>query len=159
MKKWLVTAAMVCVLTTAGFGAAAMAGAATRGAAPQGGPVGAQSGNGAVPNGLVKPESQWTLYDLAFQGSADSFLYGPCEVLTFQSHGTFSGDKGDVGRWKGNIKLTFTNNTFFPDGTYTGKYLSSFSEFQGDDETGNAWAGVGPLRMYAGNDPKGVGDC
>ena len=159
MKKWLMTAAMVCVLTTVGFGAAAMAGAASKNALPGGSAVGGQVRNGVVPDGLVKPSSQWTLYDLTFQGTPSYMGFGPCEVLTFQSHGTFTGDKGDVGRWKSNIKLTFTNNTFFPNGTYTGKYMTNIGSFQGDDETGNAWAGVGPLRLYAGNDPFSIGTC
>ena len=159
MRKWLVTAAIVCVLTTVGFGAAAIAGAASKNALPGGSAASGQVQSGAVPNGLVKPSSQWTLYDLAFAGTPSYMDYGPCEVLTFQSHGTFSGDKGDVGRWKSNIKLTFTNNTFFPNGTYTGKYQTILSAFQGDDETGNAWAGVGPLRLVSGDDPEGLGTC
>jgi hypothetical protein len=159
MRKRLAVAAMACVLATVGVGGATIAGAASTGPTPQAGPAGAQIRTGAVSNGVVTPSSQWTLYDLAFEGGGDSMAYGPCEVLTFQNHGTFTGDKGDVGRWKGSIKLTFTNNTFYPDGTYSAKYNSTDGDFQGDDATGAAWADVGPLRMYKGNDPKGVGTC
>jgi hypothetical protein len=159
MRKRLAVVAMACVLVTVGIGLAAIAGAATRGATAQAGPGGAQIRSGAFSHGVVTAGSQWTLYDMAFEGETSSFGYGPCEVLTFESHGTFTGDKGDVGRWKGSIKLTFTNNEFYPDGTYSAKYLTTYTDFQGDDETGAAWAGVGPLRLYAGNDPKGIGDC
>jgi hypothetical protein len=158
MRKRLAVAAMACVLVSFGLGTAAMAGAASTGATP-GTAAGAHTRSGVVPNGLVTPSSQWTLYDLAFEGSAYTMGWGPCEVLSFENHGTFTGDKGSVGRWKGNIKLTFTNNTFLPKGTYAAKYASDLTAFQGDDQTGRAWGGVGPLRLYKGDDPEGVGTC
>ena len=51
MRKWLAVVAMASVVTTVGVGAAAIAGAASRGATPQAGAAGAQMGNGIVANG------------------------------------------------------------------------------------------------------------
>jgi hypothetical protein len=149
-------AVIVCLSATLAVGAAAFAGSASKTAAP--------GGSSAVPirnAGVVTAGSTWTMYDLAFGGSPDTMDYGPCEVLSFENSGIFTGDKGDVGHWSGSIKIKFTNNTFFPDGTYSAKVVSDLGGegegFQGDDQTGAAWGGVGPLRLYQGDDPLSPG--
>jgi hypothetical protein len=157
MKKRMLLAAIVGALVILGIGAAASAGSSWRSVAP------ARPSSGSIQKGLVTVGSEWTLYDLVFQGTSSTMRLGPCEVLSFQSHGTFTGDQGDVGRWSGNIKLTFTTGPFFDVGTYAGKYNSTLGPgiggFQGDDETGAAWAGIGPLRLFSGDDPLAAGDC
>jgi hypothetical protein len=148
MKKRIAVVATVCVVMMLGVGAAAFAGVTVlspNSVRPGSTPDGTQA------KGAVTVGSQWTLYTIQFDGS-NNYGFGPCEVLTFQSHGTFTGDQGDVGRWSKNIKLTFTNGSFFWPGTFSAKYVSNLGEdgpgFQGDDETGAAWAGIGPLRLY-----------
>jgi hypothetical protein len=145
MKKRIAIVTTVCVVVMLGAGAAAFAVSASKSVAPASASPRMQTGSGAV-----KAGSQWTLYNIQFDGSYYGF--GPCEVLSFQSHGTFTGDKGDVGRWSKNLKLTFTNGAFFWPGTFSAKYSSDLASdgpgFQGDDETGAAWAGIGPLRLY-----------
>jgi len=146
-------AVIVCLSATLAVGAAAFAGSASKTAAPGG-------GSSTVPirnTGVVTAGSTWTMYDLAFAGSPDTMNFGPCEVLSFENDGIFTGDMGDVGKWSGSIKLKFTNDTFFPDGTYSAKVESNLGGdgegFQGDDQTKAAWGGVGPLRLYEGDDP------
>jgi hypothetical protein len=155
MKKRLALVAMAGVLVTFGVGAAAVAGASSKGPSP------AAVASPPAKGGVVKAGSTWTLYYLAFTGG--SFSYGPCEVISFEAHGVFQGDKGDVGKWSGNLKASFTNNTYFPTGTFQGKYFSNLSGegvgFQGADNTGNNWSDVGPLRIYQGDDPVGIGTC
>jgi hypothetical protein len=145
------------VSATLAVGAAAFAGSASKTAAPG-------SGSSTVPirnTGVVTAGSTWTMYDLAFSGTGETMDFGPCEVLSFENDGIFTGDQGDVGKWSKSIKLKFTNNTFFPAGTYSAKVVSNLGGdgegFQGDDQTGAAWAGVGPLRMYEGDDPISFG--
>lgn len=154
MKKRIVIVATVSVVVMLSVGAAAFAGASglVSGSVRPG-----SASMGPQTKGAVTAGSQWTLYDIQFTGSG--FGFGPCEVLSFQTHGTFTGDKGDVGRWSKNIKLTFTNNAFFWPGTFSAKFVSDLggdgAGFQGDDETGLDWSGIGPLRLYQNPIPGG----
>ena len=109
MRKRMAVATTICVVVMLSVGAAAFAGSA--GLVSGSVRPGNASPDGQAQKGAVTVGSQWTMYDIQFTGSGYGF--GPCEVLTFQSHGTFTGDKGDVGRWSKNIKLTFTNGAFF----------------------------------------------
>jgi hypothetical protein len=102
--------------------------------------------------------STWTYYDTS--GS------GVCEVLTFVSHNSFTGDKGDAGTWKGALSLKFVNGVFFNAASFKGKYNSYvstnyFGQYTIVGVLTEKASGVpyAPEYVLAGNDPLGEGDC
>jgi hypothetical protein len=109
-------------------------------------------------HGIIGVGSTWTLYDGDLAG-----LSGLCEVFTFETKTTFSGDLGDTGRWSKQVTLTFDTTGSGPFGIYDPglvykmKYFSAFTAFNGAGTQGSEVAGGADLA--AGFDPFGLGSC
>src|SRR5580700_2418791 len=57
-----------------------------------------------VRNAVIGVGSTWTYYD-------DDYFTGThqyCEVLSFMAGHAFTGSEGDLGTWRGNVKLNFS---------------------------------------------------
>jgi hypothetical protein len=96
-----------------------------------------------------------------------------CEVLTFDSGGTFTGDQGDVGTWtSGSSKATvkFTNGKLFYSGTFAGTYEKATNHYFNVNQYGGSFKvddkaaadnkeWYGPDALVEGSDPWKVGGC
>ena len=122
-------------------------------ASSHGGPI-AES-HGAVAPAVVTVGSQWTLYQ----------YYGlsavVCQVLTFDSHGIFTDDQSDVGKWKSSTTkttLTYTGTSGMGSGKLSTVWTNADNNYSGTfaQTGGNTY---GPYALVSGVDPFGKGSC
>jgi hypothetical protein len=117
-----------------------------------------------VKNTTITAGSTFTLYFYDPFYSTTTF----CEVLSFGSGHIFTSDLGDVGKWKGQVSLTFTGTSgvFGPGWKYKGTWQSA-GFFSGMNEgvitppasAGDGSAPWGPFVLDQGTDPLGEGGC
>jgi hypothetical protein len=109
-------------------------------------------------HGVIGVGSTWTLYEAELSGFTEV-----CEVLTFVSKSTFTGDLGDTGTWSKNVTLTFDTSGAGPFGgydpglVYKMKYFSFATAFNGAGTQGSIVADAGDLN--SGFDPFEFGTC
>jgi hypothetical protein len=130
--------------------------------------------NQGTASGELTHGGAWTYYDFdPFIGYAEY-----CEVLTFSSTHTFSGDKGDDGKWRGDIdtaapsgsvlRLTFNPTTVSGtlwdalDGLAGGSsgpvtYLGKYVPHRWIGSASQAGFGLETASVFPGDDPLGRG--
>ena len=111
---------------------------------------------------IITAGSGWTYYDHDPFAAAVSNLF--CELITFNSGGTFTGDKGDLGTFSGNVRFTTVTGTgplarlnIFGPLLFKGKFVPIDSGFFGELTSGGI-----PMEtavLLPGDDPLGEGPC
>ncbi len=110
---------------------------------------------GAHPN-AVTSGSTWTYYDFINYPQTPN-----CEVLTFSTK-TFTGDKGDFGKYKSSAKstsVTYENAFFFTAMTFKGTFASGQGSYDGITTLKSNGQSFGPEELFPGNDPRSIGGC
>jgi hypothetical protein len=86
----------------------------------------------------------------------------PCEILTFDSHGAFTGSFGDSGKWSSNTKKTTL--TYASGGDFSGKFVGVLEDQTEPAATygGNfteEGAPYGPGSLVSGSNPLSDAYC